>query len=322
VLNNSKHGRFSVSAEVRERILSTARTLNYRPSMAARNLTVTKTNLVAVLGVGHMTSDRVGPVEQAVNAMARTLDQAGYEICVQFLSSRHGPFDLPPLRVDGVVAVGAGSDADVTALDELRLPYVSINGRVGETGSSVVPDDAGGTRLAMQHLADLGHQTVAYLDHWAVDAHHPSVPERRLAFRAGLAEFGLRTPDVDLPLLPADRSWDPYYEPFVRQAILDGGATAVLTYSHQGALSLLRTTHDLGLRVPDAFSLICFNDEPVVRLCVPSITAIDVPSIRMGHKAAEILLRLMAADEPPRPVRVRLDETLIVRESSARLKSK
>ena len=74
VLNNSTKGRFSVSPEVRERILHAARELNYRPSIAARNLTVSKTHLVAVLGVAGIWSDRVGPVEEAVGAMAAALD--------------------------------------------------------------------------------------------------------------------------------------------------------------------------------------------------------------------------------------------------------
>lgn len=322
VLNNSKQGRFSVSPEVRQRILDTARDINYRPSMAARNLTASKTNLVAVLGVAGMTSDRVGPVEEAISAMAQVLDKAGYEICVQFLSSRHDRFDLPPLRVDGVVAVGARTDADVAALDALGLPYVGLNGRVGENGSAVVPDDARGTRIALKHLVDLGHRKIAYLDHWSVDATHPSVYERRGAFRDAAAEFGFEIPPLNLPLLPADTAWDSYYEPFVRQAIIDGGATAVLTYSHQGALSLFRTAHDLGLKVPDDFSLVCFNNEPVVRLSVPSITAIDVPSTRMGQMAAEILLRQMTSADPITPVRVRLDEALLVRESSTRPKQK
>ena len=322
VLNNAKQGRFSVSPEVRQKILDAARELNYRPSIAARNLTVGKTHLIAILGVAGIKSDRVGPVEEAVNALAVVLDREGYEICVQFLSSRHGPFDLPPLRVDGVVAVGARTDADVKALDLLGVPYVGINGRVGAGGSSVVPDDARGARLAVKHIADLGHKTVAYLDHWSIDACHPSVFERRDAFKAAAAEHGLIVPTLDIPLLPADTAWDSYYEPFIRRAILDGGATAVLTYSHQGALSLLRHAHDLGLKLPADFSLICFNNEPVVRLSVPSLTAIDVPSVRMGQLAAEILLRQMSSAELAPPVRMRLDEMLIVRESTARPKGR
>src|SRR5580658_11171006 len=74
VLNNSKHGRFSVSQAVRDRILKVAEELNYRPSMAARNLTVSKTHLIAVLGVAGIWSDRVGPLEEAVGALSKALD--------------------------------------------------------------------------------------------------------------------------------------------------------------------------------------------------------------------------------------------------------
>jgi DNA-binding LacI/PurR family transcriptional regulator len=78
---------------------------------------------------------------------------------------------------------------------------------------------------------------------------------------------------------------------------------------------------------------VCFNNEPVVRLSIPSLTAVDVPSTRMGQVAADLLLRQMAAAAPaataqadgdgaarrppPAPQRVRLDESLIVRESTA-----
>jgi DNA-binding LacI/PurR family transcriptional regulator len=320
VLNNRSPGRFSVSEAVRERILKTAAELNYRPSVAARNLTVSKTHLVAILGIAGIWSDRVGPVEEAVGALALALDAAGYEICAQFLSRRHGPFDPPPLRVDGVVAVGPRRAEDLVGLEAMGVPYVSVNGMAGPNGSQVAPDDAKGARLALKHLVDLGHRRIAYLDHWAVGADHPSVLERRAAFARGADELGFRAVDPGLPLLPADSPWDSLYEPFVRRTILEGGATAVLTYSHQGALALLRVGHDLGLAVPRDFSLVCFNDEPVVRIAVPSLTAIDVPGARMGKTAAELLLRHMAAadDDPrPRPQQIRLEESLVVRESTA-----
>src|SRR3954447_23676443 len=63
VLNNSNPGRFSVSTEVRDRVLRIASELHYRPSVAARNLAVTKTKLVAILGIESFWSDRVGPLE-------------------------------------------------------------------------------------------------------------------------------------------------------------------------------------------------------------------------------------------------------------------
>jgi DNA-binding LacI/PurR family transcriptional regulator len=320
VLNNSGKGRFSVSPKVRDRILSTARTLNYRPSIAARSLTVNKTMLVAVLGIGGIRSDRVGPVEEAVNALGEVLDKAGYEICIAMLSKWHGPFAPPPLRVDGVIAVGPQSLADLEALERSNIPYVSVNGVTGERGWSVSPDDARGTFLALKHLYSLGHRNIAYLDHCFVDACHPSVLERRKAYFDAAGELGFRVPFMNLPMLPAATAWDSYYEPFVRRTIVEQKMTAVLAYSHQGALGLIRAAHDLGLSVPRDFSLVCFNNEPVVRLSVPSITSIDVPSVRMGQLAAEILLRDLTAPEgraASEPIRVRVEESLIVRESSA-----
>lgn len=317
VLNNARHGRFSVSDEVRERILRVAEELNYRPSVAARNLAAGKTMLVSVLGVGSFGSDRVGPDETAIASLSQALDRAGYEICVQFYSQRHGRFDPPPLRVDGVVAVSASSLKDLELLEATGLPYVCINAQAGPRGSSVIPDDARGTRLALRHLLDLGHRKIAYLDHPGMSGTHASVFERRDTFATCAVEMGFENAAVKVPRLPANTPWDSYYEPFLRDAVMKQGATAVLAYSHHGAIALMRLAHDLGLSVPDDFSLACFNNEPAVQLSIPSLTAVDIPAQRVGQVGAELLLRQMNVTQAVEPVTVKLEETLVVRESTA-----
>ncbi len=317
VLNNSKHGRFSVSQPVRERILKVAEELNYRPSMAARNLTVSKTHLIAVLGVPRIESDHVGPQEEAIGAMAKALDAEGYEICVQFISLRHGPFELPPLRVDGIVAVGPTSLEDLKVLERSGVPYVSLDGVAGSHGMQVIPDDAQGTRMAIEHLIGLGHRRIAYLDNPSISALHASVLTRRQAFARALKEFGLETPLVEPPKLPDDVSWDSTYEPFLQRAVIEGKATAVLAYSHFAALSLLKTAHNRGILVPRDFSLVCFNNVPVLKLTTPSLTAVDVPSAAMGQAAAEMLLRAINDKDSVAPRFRKLEEELIVRESTS-----
>src|ERR1039458_3861726 len=182
VLNNSNHGRFSVSPEVRAKILGVAAALNYRPNMAARNLTVSKTHLVAVLGLSEFWSDKVGPIEEAVGSVAKTLDASGYEICIQIMSPRHGAFDLPPLRVDGILAVAPQNQADLERLEQSRIPYVSMDGVVGPRGAQVLPGDADGTQKALQHLFDLGHRRIAYFDNPDTSDMHLSAFIRREAF--------------------------------------------------------------------------------------------------------------------------------------------
>jgi LacI family transcriptional regulator len=317
VLNNSRQGRFSVSPEVRAKILGVAAELNYRPNMAARNLTISKTHLVAVLGLSEFWSDHVGPIEEAVGAVAKSLDRAGYEICIQIMSPRHGPFDLPPLRVDGILAVAPQSLSDLESLEQSRIPYVSMDGVVGPGGAQVLPGDAEGTHQALKHLFDLGHRRIAYFDNPNTTDRHLSVFLRRDAFAESAKRLGFDSPPLNLPQLPAGEKWAPIYEPFLRQAVIEGRATAVLAYSHFGALGLIRKAHDIGLTVPGDFSLVCFNNEPVLSLAIPSVTAVDVPSVIMGQTAAELLLRQMESKNGDEPQSVMLTETLIHRESTA-----
>ena len=73
----------------------------------------------------------------------------------------------------------------------------------------------------------------------------------------------------------------------------------------------LRLYHRLGIS-----SLVCFNDEPIVRLTVPALTAVDIPAERMGKMAAELLVRHMNSEKPLPAERIVLKETLVVREST------
>jgi DNA-binding LacI/PurR family transcriptional regulator len=316
VLNNSKHGRFSVSGKVRDRILKVAQELKYHPSMAARNLTCSKTRLVAVLGVGGFWTDRIGPMEEAVNVLAETLGAHGYELCLPFMSRRHEVYALPPLRVDGLIAAGPYLPESIRALEDSGVPYVSLDGLAGERGLSVVPDDAGGTRAMAEHLFALGHRRIAYLDHPSSVVRHASVPARRESFKKAAAELGFEVPPLILPPLPPDVPWDSHYRPFLQQAVVQGGATAVMAYSHYAALSLLRTAHDLGLSVPRHFSLACFNNEPILAISIPSITSVHVPATSMGRIAAELILGAMTAKPAPATRCIVLEETLMVREST------
>jgi LacI family transcriptional regulator len=139
---------------------------------------------------------------------------------------------------------------------------------------------------------------------------------RREAFLRLSKELGFEVPTLNLPAVGADLEWGPVYEPFLRQAVIEWRATAVLTYSHFGAIALVRKAHDLGLTVPRDFSIVCFNNEPVLSLAIPSITAVDVPSVKMGQTAAELLLGQMNGKENDQPTSIKLTETLIRREST------
>jgi len=98
---------------------------------------------------------------------------------------------------------------------------------------------------------------------------------------------------------------------------LEGGATAVITYDHRIAFMILGASQAMGLRVPQDFNLICFNDVFPSAIIYPSLTCIAVPGREMGHIAAELLLNRLATPKQSSGQEVRVAEHLIARASTA-----
>ena len=104
---------------------------------------------------------------------------------------------------------------------------------------------------------------------------------------------------------------------FLRGSVKERGATAVITYDHHIAVMLVGAAYNLGLRIPDNFSLICFNDVFPVGLLPPPLTAVAVSGREMGRIGADLLLNNLLSKKPTAPKEIRVPEDLIVRGSTA-----
>jgi LacI family transcriptional regulator len=74
----------------------------------------------------------------------------------------------------------------------------------------------------------------------------------------------------------------------------------------------------LGLRVPEDLSLVGFDNIPETVMADPPLTTINQPIQEMGQRSIELLLALMAGDEPA-ALHVTLPTQLVVRLSTAAL---
>jgi LacI family transcriptional regulator len=198
------------------------------------------------------------------------------------------------------------------ALNGRRVPYVSLNEVVGKPVSTVLADDVMGTTLAMAHFYELGHRKVAYTnaEHWAFE--HYSLAERHNTVLRWAQEHGMQVAaGHDARYQTADN--------FLASAVIRQGATAVLCYDHQIALQVLGAASRMGLRIPEDFSLICFNDVFPVAELLPPLTVVAVSGESMGRTAAKMLIEAIqgAVDLPSQ---VRLPEKLIVRSSTGPVK--
>jgi LacI family transcriptional regulator len=92
--------------------------------------------------------------------------------------------------------------------------------------------------------------------------------------------------------------------------------TAIIDFEHWSAIRLLQCLWRRGVLVPRDLSLVTFNDTHPVADLIPPLTTIALPGRMMAVQAVEMLLRQL--EEPERgPETVILDETLVVRESTA-----
>lgn len=304
VLNNYTHN-FSVSPKVRKRILDAARELGFRPDMAARTLrSKSRAGIVGWFGHIYPATFSTG----VLDALSGALSDAGLLIAPSYVTNEHKSIKLPWWRLDAAVVSGILDADEVAELERIHLPYVCVNCVCGASGSSVELDDAGGMRLACEHLLGLGHRRIAYVslrEH--TFSRHPSVAIRADAYAATLAEARLKP--VESILDPGDEDAQ------VRELVLKRRATAFIAYSGHTALLLLGACRRLGLRVPEDVSLLAFNDEYPMPHLEPSITAIALDGPACGRAAAELVLeRLKHPDASPR--RIVLPESLVIRRST------
>ncbi len=314
VLSNRTEG-FSVKPEVRQRIMAAAKKLAYRPNPVLRSLRAERTNMVALLGVTPG-NPNPGINELAVRGLVTHLNNAGYDVCTSFFSKTHQPFELPPWRVDAAVLVGAFDPSHLRHVEEHGQLYVSINGEVGLNGSSIQVDDAQGTRLVIDHLVDLGHQRIAYVNSSRLPEHNRPVTHRSIAIRENAYIEALR--ERGLEPLPGHDERNLPDEQRLAQAI-ERGATAILAYDHVQAIRLMRIAHARGWRIPDDFSLAAFNNVFPVDELTPPLTTVHLPADAMGEAAAQMLLRQLeeGAQVAPAHEHLNLQEDLVVRASTA-----
>src|SRR3954466_16053303 len=151
-----------VNARTREHVSAVAQRLGYRPNRLAQALPTGRTGMLAVL-VPDITNPHNFGLVRGAEAQARA---AGSTLVIADtqespeLEAAH--LDRLGSSVDGfVLASSRLTDADLHELAE-RFPVVLFNRRV-EGLPSLATDSADGSRQIVEHLAALGHRSIAYL---------------------------------------------------------------------------------------------------------------------------------------------------------------
>ncbi|MXY77239.1 MAG: LacI family transcriptional regulator [Acidimicrobiia bacterium] len=296
-----------------ERISRAVAQLRYRPSPAAQSLKSGKTGAVALV-----VPDITNPFFAAVVRGAESITaQGGHTI---FLANtdesdtREAEVVEDLLtRVDGMLLAPASEDnPSPQRLADAGVPTVLIDREAPSTGrfDTVLIDNHGGARSAVEHLLSNGHERIATIA-GTVD----STPGR---FRLEGYRAALDAHSIELPpefVQPGGFKEHGGYQSMLRLLALPDPPTAVFVANNTMTIGALRAIKDIGVRIPDDLSVVGFDDHPFSEILDPPLTVIDRPMEEQGALAMRMLLSRMRNDSSRESRRVVLDVRLIERAS-------
>ena len=290
------NGSPEIGASTRAHVQETAARLGYRPNVLARTLKGWRSQSIGVLTddeEGFFSTSMMRGIEGLANQngfsvfLCNTLGEVGLE--------RHHLMALLDKKVDGIIMLGAEMKArGGPAVNLHGVPNVYLYCYEAPLRTpSVIPDDRGGARTATEHLTDLGHRSIVFLNG---PSRYEASRERLDGYREALESAGIlfdprlvRTSSTDwFPRAGYDMLRD-----VLAKGIIPDAVFAASDHLASGALSALQSAQ---IRVPDDISLVGFDDRPVAAELPVPLTTMALPQEEMGRRAADLLLRAIGGE--------------------------
>jgi LacI family transcriptional regulator len=283
----------SLRRETRERIATVAEAIGYRPNDLAQSL-----HRARSMTVGILSNDSFGRFAfPIVEALERRLSDHG--IAVFMCNATDDPMrerrhidQLLGKRVDGLVVTARRADRRASIEPaSLGLPVVYVFSQVENPDAlCLLPDDEGGARLAVSHLAALGRRRIAHI---TGPERFEAVRLREMGWRKALAEAGLKAGASDYrPGL-----WSEAWGREAAQTVLSrsrGMPDALFCGNDQIARGAVDALREMGLGVPDDVAVVGFDNWGVMTEAArPALTSVDMNLEALGREAGASLMEMM-----------------------------
>lgn len=275
-----------ISREVVLRVAEEARRQGYRRDAVAASLRTGRSRLVGVV-LPDLANPVFAPILSGITA---ELEREGYLVlvaaCGPEADQRRIIEELIARRIDGLLlATARRHEPLVDICLAAGLPVVLVNRGEDEARvSAVVTDDAGGMRLAVEHLVSLGHHRIGHL----AGPKDLSTGIRRLrGFKSAM-----RAAKLGHSAIATASAYSRDAGEAATAELLDRhrDLTAIAASNDLLALGAYRELSARGLACPADMSIVGHNDMPLVDMVEPALTTIRIGHAAMGGAAAQLLL--------------------------------
>jgi LacI family transcriptional regulator len=303
--------------ETKEKILSIAKELNYRPDFIARSLVIRRTRTLGLV-ITTIANPFYNELAQGIETTARGL---GYNI---ILCSTHSDLTtekqhIEMLRskgVDGMIFSSAHmGDPNILVLAEEGFPIVMVNRRtyhpvVKEKVDYVGIDNILGGYLAVEHLIKLGHKRIGVIG----GSSDSSVGFERLeGGKKALEAYGLK-PTTEY-FLDGDFLKESGYRGGKRFLKMEEPPTAIFATNDYMALGAYQAIVEEGTKVPEEMAIVGFNDIEFTAMKGIELTTIGQKKYEMGALAVKALIERIEGKRSEVPQEIILQPELIIRKT-------
>jgi len=319
VVSGSPNQNIRVGRKTRERILTAAAELGYRPNPLAKGLVTGKSGMIGlVFPYSRAFTDGNPFAALIMSGVFEEVIREQYNVMLHTAIgedwSSADEKDLLDPRVDGLLLVIPGPHSpSIARCRQAGFPYVALVYAPDDLEVFAVnADEVAGGRLATEHLLQIGHRKIAHL---MGDPKIATSEPRKCGYLEAMEAAG--APINPRWMVPAGfGDMGGYY---AMKTLLDlppsRRPTAVFAANDLCAEAALRAIHEAGARVPEDMAIVGYDDTRFAAMTRPPLTSVHMPIYEMGMLATQMLIAQVEGREIEKR-QVTLPVTLSVRDST------
>lgn len=292
VLNNK--GR--IGEETRKRVLEHAKKSGYHPNRVAQNLKQQRSGAVGIV-IPDISNEFFSNLFRKIST-----DLYSHGLQPILFDTDENPENeeeyieyLQTSVVDGMIVATSGADVYRNLPPDMfqRIVFIDNLPALERECLFIGSDNRRAAKLLTEHMLDLGHENIATI---VGTKDTSSATDRLLGLKDALAER-----DLELPkkwVIPTNFQYAEGYEAAMKLLRTVDRPSAIIAQNNVLAYAAIRVANELGLQVPGALSIACFDHVDVYGFISPVVTSVVQSMDEMAHNAVAILLHSLEGDVP------------------------
>ncbi|TRZ46207.1 LacI family DNA-binding transcriptional regulator [Robertkochia solimangrovi] len=313
-LNNNP----KISESTRKLVMETAAAMNYKQNKLAVALKSGKSNTVGVI-VPYIDRNFFASI---IRGIEEELDPMGYHtiICQTHEDEQKEKDTINALlntQIDGIlmsITKVTQSTSHFRNVLNKQIPLIFFDRKKNIPGvSTVTINDFDGGYQATKHLIEQGCKRIA---HTSGDFALEIYKDRFEGYKEALSEYGI--PFKKEYVMQTRSDTDAGKDAITKFMKLPNPPDALFSSSDYVALGAIQKLKELGVNIPEDFSVVGFSNEPFTKFMELSISSVDQNPMEMGKMAARVFLEQMNDSGVKIEKKVILSPSLMIRKSSTK----